>query len=88
LPDAPAVLPQPGETVTFEKHIASFFRVMDRKSMKFVFDLGSYEDVSKSANTAEAILERVKAGTMPCDGAWPKERVEAFELWMTTGKTK
>ncbi|MDQ6925058.1 MAG: hypothetical protein M3154_02315 [Candidatus Eremiobacteraeota bacterium] len=69
LSDAPAVLPEPGETVTFEKHIASLFRVMDRKSMRFVFDLGSYEDVS---NHADAILERVKAGTMPCDGAWPK----------------
>lgn len=85
VPDAPPTLPQPGETVTFEKHIASLFRAMDRKSMKFVFDLGSYDDVSKHA---DAILERVKAGTMPCDGAWPKERVEAFELWIKTGKTK
>lgn len=85
LPDAPTVLPQLGETVTFEKHVASLFRTMDRKSMMFAFDLGSYADVSKHA---EAILGRVKAGTMPCDGAWPKERVEAFERWTKTGKTK
>ena len=36
--------------------------------MRFAFDLWSYEDVSANAT---AILEKLSAGTMPCDGAWP-----------------
>ena len=50
--------------------------------MKFAFDLWSYDDVRTNA---EAILERVKAGTMPCDGAWPREWVEVFERWTQAG---
>jgi hypothetical protein len=33
-------------------------------------------------------LDRVMtlaAGSMPCDSAWPSERVDAFERWATTG---
>ena len=50
--------------------------------MKFAFDLWSYDDVR---HNAQAILEQVKAGTMPCDGAWPAEWVEVFERWTQTG---
>jgi len=39
----------------------------------FAFDLWAHEDVS---GNAAAILERVRNGTMPCDGAWPLEKVE------------
>ena len=35
---------------------------------------------------ADAILEQLKAGSMPCDGAWPTEKVETFQLWITSGK--
>jgi hypothetical protein len=24
-------------------------------------------------------------GSMPCDGAWPEEKIEAFRLWIETG---
>jgi hypothetical protein len=34
--------------------------------MKFAFDLWSHDDVRANA---QGILERVKAGTMPCGGA-------------------
>jgi hypothetical protein len=51
--------------------------------MTFVFDLWSHEDVAKHA---EAILGRLEAGTMPCDGAWPREKVEAFRRWVAGGK--
>jgi hypothetical protein len=34
--------------------------------MRFAFDLWSHEDVARHA---EAIIERLQAGTMPCDGA-------------------
>jgi CDGSH-type Zn-finger protein/truncated hemoglobin YjbI len=77
-------LPGPDQPVGFEQHIKPLFRERDRKSMKFAFDLWSYEDVR---NNAQAILDRVKAGTMPCDGAWPAEWVEVFERW-TQGGTR
>lgn len=51
--------------------------------MRRHFDLGSYEDVSAAA---DRILARLRAGTMPCDGAWPPERVEVFEHWVRGGK--
>jgi CDGSH-type Zn-finger protein/truncated hemoglobin YjbI len=77
-----AVLPGPDETVTFEAHIKSLFRSRDRKSMQFAFDLWSYDDVRTNA---EAILKRLRAGTMPCDGPWPPDWVEAFARWIDTG---
>jgi hypothetical protein len=43
--------------------------------MQFAFDLWSYADVCTHAN---AILERLRNGSMPCDGAWPAERVDVF----------
>jgi CDGSH-type Zn-finger protein/truncated hemoglobin YjbI len=81
--DVEPALPGPGEKVEFGKHIKALFRERDRKSMKFVFDLASYADVSTHA---EAILERVRNGTMPCDGAWPAERVDVFARWVAAGK--
>jgi hypothetical protein len=53
--------------------------------MQFAFDLWSYDDVSTHADD---ILDRVRAGTMPCDGAWPKEKVAAFERWVDEGKAR
>jgi CDGSH-type Zn-finger protein len=80
---ATPVLPAAGEAVTFERHIKGLFRRMDRESMTFAFDLWSHEDVAKHA---EAILRRLEAGTMPCDGAWATEKVEAFRRWVEGGK--
>jgi hypothetical protein len=59
------------------------FRPMDRQSMTFAFDLWSYDDVSQHA---DAILDRLQKGTMPCDGAWPEEKVDVFRRWVTAGK--
>jgi CDGSH-type Zn-finger protein/truncated hemoglobin YjbI len=81
-PDAPVVLPGPGEPVSFEPHVKTLFRKRDRDSMQFAFDLWSHQDVSAHA---EAILERVRAGTMPCDGAWPADWVDVFERWVRAG---
>jgi hypothetical protein len=50
--------------------------------MSFAFDLWDYDDVV--AND-QAILERLDAGTMPCDGTWPAERVAVFRRWVETG---
>jgi hypothetical protein len=50
--------------------------------MRFAFDLWSHDDVSQQA---DAVLARLRAGTMPCDGAWPPERLEVFERWIAAG---
>jgi hypothetical protein len=71
------------EPVSFETDVKPLFRERDRRSMEFAFDLWSHDDVSEHA---DAILARVKAGTMPCDGAWPPAQVELFERWVAGGK--
>jgi hypothetical protein len=73
---------EPGAPVSFEQDIRPLFRERDRESMEFAFDLWSYDDVKEHA---AAILERVQNGSMPCDGAWPEEKVEAFRRWTETG---
>jgi len=80
--EATVVLPAAGETVSFEAHIKPLFRERDRKSMKFAFDLWSYDDVR---GNAAGILERLQNGSMPCDGAWPADRIEVFERWSASG---
>jgi hypothetical protein len=50
--------------------------------MTFAFDLWSYADVK--ANAA-GIAERLRNGTMPCDGAWPPEKIDAFSRWTESG---
>ncbi|MGV9386869.1 MFS transporter [Nonomuraea sp. NPDC003707] len=79
----PLRLPAPEEPLSFEAHIKQLFRPQDRRSMSFAFDLWSCEDVS---HHAEAILDRLREGTMPCDGAWPQERIEFFARWVKSGK--
>jgi Iron-binding zinc finger CDGSH type len=34
---------------------------------------------------AAGILERLRNGTMPCDGAWPAEKIQVFRRWTQTG---
>jgi hypothetical protein len=77
--DAPVVLPADDEPVRYEKHIKQLFRSRDRQSMSFAFDLWAYADVKTQAG---GILERLRNGTMPCDGAWPAERVAVFQRWV------
>jgi hypothetical protein len=80
--DSPG-MPGPDEPIGFEDDIKPLFRERDRDSMRFAFDLWSVEDVSTHA---DAILHRLDAGTMPCDGAWPAERVDVFRRWIDAGK--
>ncbi len=70
------------EQFGFEQDIKPLFRDRDRQSMKWAFDLGSYDDVAQNSS---AILERLRNGTMPCDGAWPDEQVELFQRWVDAG---
>jgi hypothetical protein len=73
---------QMADQVTYEQDIRPLFRDGDIQSMSFAFDLSSYEDVRANA---EAIYERLAAGTMPCDGRWPAEDVERFRAWIDNG---
>lgn len=81
-PETPQA-PAPGEPGGFARHIRGLFRARDRGSMPFVFDLWSAEDVRANA---PAILSRLQDGSMPCDGAWPADRVAVFERWVTEGR--
>jgi hypothetical protein len=47
------------------------------------FDRWSYDDVVRNA---DKILARVRAGTMPCDGAWPEDRVGLLARWVESGR--
>jgi CDGSH-type Zn-finger protein/truncated hemoglobin YjbI len=78
-------LPAEGEPVSFAAHIKPLFRPRDQRSMQFAFDLWSYDDVSAHA---DAILERLRAGTMPCDGAWPGTQIDVFQRWTDSGKPR
>jgi CDGSH-type Zn-finger protein len=80
--EAPVVLPADGEPVSFERHVKSMFRDRDRRSMRFAFDLWSYDDVRERG---AAILGRLRNGTMPCDGAWPEEKIQVFQRWFDSG---
>jgi hypothetical protein len=71
-----------GTGPSFERDIKPLFRESDRDSMLESFDLWSYDDVKANA---DAIRGRVEDGSMPCDEAWPEERVQAFTTWMEAG---
>jgi hypothetical protein len=73
-----------GETslAGFAEDIKPLFREYDQVEMEWAFDLWNYEDVR---DNADAIAERLEAGSMPCDGAWPEEQVEKFRRWIRDG---
>jgi hypothetical protein len=50
--------------------------------MEWAFDLWDYDDVKENAS---AILERLEAGDMPCDGEWSEEQIERFRAWVREG---
>ena len=70
-------MPGPDEPIGFEQRIKPLFRERDRDSMR------SLEDVSTHA---DAILNSLDAGRMPCDGTWPAERVAVLRRWIDAGK--
>jgi hypothetical protein len=67
----------------FERDIRPLFREADREAMEFAFDLWDLEDVRANAHD---ILQAVEGGGMPCDGAWPPERVELLRRWVEAGE--
>jgi hypothetical protein len=71
------------EAPGFQTDIRPLFRDRDRQSMLRHFDLWSYEEVSAHA---EAISDRLRDGSMPCDVAWPPAQVDLFLRWAEGGK--
>jgi hypothetical protein len=67
---------------SFANDILPLFREKDVDSMSFAIDLSDYDDVREHA---DAIYARLDAGVMPCDGAWPRDRVALFKRWMDEG---
>ncbi|HEY4462444.1 MAG TPA: CDGSH iron-sulfur domain-containing protein [Streptosporangiaceae bacterium] len=84
-PVAAVQLPGPDEPISFATHVRPMFRPVDQRSMSFRFDLWSYDDVSAGA---DGILDRLRAGSMPCDGPWPPEQVAVFQRWIDSGKPR
>ena len=78
----PVSLPAPGEPVSFGTHIRPLFRDRDRQSMSFAFDLWSADDVRAHA---AGILQRLRDGSMPCDGTWPAAQIAVFQRWTESG---
>ncbi len=70
--------------LSFANDIRPLFRDKpDVETMKGMgIDLSSYEDVKAKA---QGVYLRLEDGSMPCDGAWPKDRVERFKRWMDEG---
>jgi hypothetical protein len=67
---------------SFAKDIMPLFREKDRSSMRNRFDLWSCRDVR---DNGAAILEALRAGTMPCDGTWSSDKVDRFARWIGSG---
>jgi len=67
---------------SFDRDIRPLFTARDRAAMRWSFDLW---EVASVRQHAEAILDQVAAGRMPCDTAWPAEQVALFHRWVEAG---
>ena len=70
-------------TPSFAADINPLFRESDREAMRVAFDLWSFDDVSVHSGP---IFEAISAGSMPCDGTRPSEKVELLRRWIEAGK--
>jgi hypothetical protein len=70
------------DQVSFEMEIQPLFSQRDHEGMQIMFDLWDLESVREHA---DAILDQVEAGRMPCYGRWPQEQVALFRRWKEGG---
>ena len=70
------------EKPTFEADIEPLFSHRDQEAMLIMFDLWKVDDVRENA---DAILDQVESGRMPCYGKWDDEKVDLFRRWVDTG---
>jgi hypothetical protein len=83
--DVPALAVDPpsgGPAPSFDRDIRPLFTERDRVAMRWAFDLW---EVASVRQHAEAILDQVAAGRMPCYGPWSAEQVELFRRWVQAG---
>ena len=83
--DVPALAvdpPRGGPAPSFDRDIRPLFTAKDRAAMRWSFDLW---EVASVRQHAEAILDQVAAGRMPCYGPWSAEQVELFRRWVQAG---
>ena len=73
--DAPA-------KVSFEMDIQPLFSQRDREGMQIMFDLWNHDSVR---DHADAILEQLAVGRMPCYGRWLEEQIALFRRWKEGG---
>ena len=67
---------------SFARDLRPLFRDSDIEEMQFAFDLSQYDDVKANA---DGIYDHLAEGSMPCDDAWPADRVALFRQWMEEG---
>ena len=72
----------PSAAPSFENDIKPLFLESDREAMLQAFDLWSFDDVTANG---DRILGAVSAGSMPCDGPWPSDKVDLFKRWIDEG---
>lgn len=71
---------------SFAKDIRPLFRDKDHDSMlntRHRLDLWDHVQVS---DWADRILIQLEDGLMPCDEAWPEDRIALFRQWIDDGK--
>ncbi len=73
---------QSEKQLSYERDIKPLFREKDRDAMTGHFDLWDYDDVR---DNEDDILSALQEGSMPCDGAWPSDRVALFKSWVDEG---
>ena len=71
------------ESISFDRDIKPLFTERDRGSMMFFADLWSHDDVARES---DAILSRLRDGSMPCYGAWDDSKIALFQSWVDGGK--
>lgn len=78
--DVPTVAPEICKTLSFCDAIKPLFRPIDQQTMLgYKMDLWNYDSVKQNA---QGIFVRLQDGSMPCDGAWPADKIQTFQNWM------
>ena len=75
------------DTRGFASDVRPLFRDKDIQSMRFAFDLSSYDDVKTNARDIYSAVSVVSSSfVMPCDGRWPPGPILVFKQWMDQGQ--
>jgi uncharacterized protein Yka (UPF0111/DUF47 family) len=66
----------------YEADVRELFTPFDRESMLAFFDLWEYDDVVREA---DAVLDSLETGRMPCTEPWGEDQVALFRRWIEGG---